>query len=133
MLFPVSDNKRIIGEMHSHIVDVVEISGGAKLGCCCCCCWRENREKLRRGGDSDRDREKLSLSLSRRVMGGIFNAELLRNFVRAINNIRATKAGKTRFKIVDFSGGEAAPVVPRRGFAEYAFSPPRNLVRLLYP
>lgn len=75
----------------------------------------------------------LSLFLSRRVMGGIFNAELLRNFVRAINNIRATKAGKTRFKIVDFSGGEAAPVVPRRGFAEYAFSPPRNLVRLLYP
>lgn len=79
------------------------------------------------------EKNSLSLSLSRRVMGGIFNAELLRNFVRAINNIRATKAGKTRFKIVDFSGGEAAPVVPRRGFAEYAFSPPRNLVRLLYP
>lgn len=79
------------------------------------------------------EKNSLSLSFSRRVIGGIFNAELLRNFVRAINNIRATKAGKTRFKIVDFSGGEAAPVVPRRGFAEYAFSPPRNLVRLLYP
>lgn len=35
--------------------------------------------------------------------------------------------------MVDFSGEAEAPVVPELGFAEYAFSPPRNLVRLLYP